>query len=97
MTVNQVNGMIRAVVPALLAYFIASGKLPDSAISDVTTALITIVTAAAAVWSFYSNSDKTQVANVQALNTAKVVVSDPKLLSPGVELVSPAVTRNNPA
>ncbi len=94
MTVNQLNGIIRAIVPALLAYFVASGKLPDSFVSDVTTALVALITVASAGWSFYTNSNKSQVASVQALPEAKVLVSDPKLLSPGVELVSPAVTRS---
>ena len=94
MNLSQLTGIIRAVVPALLAYFVASGKLPDSFVSDVTTALVALVTAGAGGWSFYKNSKKAQVATVQALPEAKVLVSDPKLLSPGVELVSPAITRN---
>lgn len=94
MTLNQINGIIRAVVPALLAYFVANGKLPDSFVSDVTTALTALVAVGAAGWSFYANSNKANVAAVQALPEAKVLVSDPKLLSPGVELVPPAVTRN---
>ncbi len=95
MTTNQINGIIRAVVPALLAYFVAAGKLPDSFIPDVTAALVALVTAGAAAWSVFSNSPKSQVASVQALPTVQVLVSDPKLLSPGVNLVSPAVIRNN--
>jgi hypothetical protein len=52
MTLNQINGIIRAVIPALLAYFVASGKLPDSTVPDITAAAVTI---AAAIWSVYSN------------------------------------------
>ncbi len=94
MTSNQINGIIRAVVPAILAYFVASGKLPDSTVSDVTTALVALVTFGAGLWSYYVHSDKAQVATVQALPAAQVSVSDPKLLSPGVALVSPTEIRN---
>ncbi len=86
LTLNQVNGIIRAVVPAILAYFVASGKLPDDFVSNVTTALVALVTIGSAGWSFYSNSNKTIVASVQALPAAQVTVSDPTLLSPGVKL-----------
>ncbi len=94
MNSNQINGIIRTVVPALLAYFVASGKLPDTSVADVTAGLVAIVTALAAVWSFWSHSNKSAVATVQAMPTAQVLVSDSKLLSPGVELVPPSRTKN---
>ncbi len=89
MTVSQINGVLRAVVPALLAYFVAAGKLPDSSIPDITAALVALVTAGAAAWSYYSNSNRSHIQVVQAMPTAQVLVSDKKLLSPGVELVAP--------
>ncbi len=92
MNTNQINGVIRAVVPAILAYFIASGKLPDTAVADVTAGLVAIVAAIAAAWSIWTNTNHAAVATVQALPAAQVLVSDTKLLSPGVELVAPSRT-----
>ncbi len=92
MNTNQINGVIRAVVPAILAYFVARGELPDSIVADVTTGLVAIVTALAAAWSFWANSNHAAVATVQAMPNAQVLVSDTKLLSPGVELVPPSRT-----
>lgn len=49
---NMLNGIIRAVVPALLAYAVGKGWIPAGSVADVTAA---VVAAAAAVWSVMSN------------------------------------------
>lgn len=56
MNSNQIGGIIRAVVPAILAYGVARGWLSQSVVADVTTAAITI---AAAIWSVYTNATGT--------------------------------------
>ena len=52
MNYNTVNGIIRAVVPAALAYVVAKGWLTDSQVADVTAAIVTLV---AAAWSVKTN------------------------------------------
>ncbi len=52
MNANQVTGIVRAVVPAALAWAVAKGWIGQSAVADVTAAVVTV---AAAAWSVYSN------------------------------------------
>lgn len=55
MDINSVNGVIRAVVPALLAYAVGKGWIGAGAVGDITAATIAI---ASAVWSVISNRPK---------------------------------------
>lgn len=52
MTQNQFNGVIRALVPALLAYFVGKGWVTESSVGDISAAIVTI---GAAGWSIISN------------------------------------------
>jgi len=52
MTLNQVNGVIRAVLPAVLAYAVGRGWISNEQVGDVTAAVVTIT---AAVWSIITN------------------------------------------
>ncbi len=52
MDLNTLNGVIRAVAPAILAYAVGKGWLPAGAVADITAAIVAI---AAAVWSIRSN------------------------------------------
>lgn len=53
MTLNQINGIIRAVIPALFAFLAAKGiGVSDATVAEITTAVVTLV---AAAWSVYSN------------------------------------------
>lgn len=52
MDMNVVNGVIRALVPALLAYAVGKGWVSQSAVADITAAAVSV---AAAVWSVVSN------------------------------------------
>lgn len=52
MTQNQFNGVARALVPALLAYFVGKGWISESSVADITAAVVTI---GAAGWSIISN------------------------------------------
>ena len=49
---NVIGGILRAVVPAMVAFAVAKGWLPQSSASDVATAIITI---GAAGWSVKTN------------------------------------------
>ncbi len=49
---NVVNGVLRAIVPALLAYAVGKGWLAQAQVGDITTAVVTLV---AAAWSIYTN------------------------------------------
>ncbi len=91
MNVNQVNGILRAIVPAALAWAVAKDWVTQNTVTDVTAAVVTI---GAAAWSIYTNSNKALVASVQTIPAAQVAVSDPDLLSPGVTL-APAHTIKN--
>lgn len=55
MDMNSVNGVIRAVVPALLAYAVGKGWISSGAVGDITAAVAAI---AAAVWSVVTNKPK---------------------------------------
>lgn len=52
MNANAVNGILRAVLPAALAYCVGKGWISQSQVADITTAIITI---GAAVWSVATN------------------------------------------
>lgn len=56
MTSNQLNGVLRAVLPAIVAYFAAKGVIPLAAANEIGLAIITIV---CAVWSWKSNEAPT--------------------------------------
>lgn len=52
MDINQINGVLRAIVPAVLAYAVGHGWISESSVADITTAVVAI---AAAIWSIQSN------------------------------------------
>lgn len=54
MDANTINGIVRAVVPAFLAYAVGKGWLTQSSVADVSAAITAI---AAAVWSVMSNQN----------------------------------------
>lgn len=57
MNANQIAGVVRAIVPAALAYAVAKGWLTDSQVADISAAIVVLVMAA---WSVYSNVEKKQ-------------------------------------
>lgn len=52
MDINSINGVLRAVVPAILAYAVGKGWVGASAVADITSAVVAV---AAALWSVLSN------------------------------------------
>lgn len=52
MNADQLTGIIRAVVPALLAYLVGKGYITQSSVGDITAAIVAI---GAAGWSIHNN------------------------------------------
>lgn len=52
MTLNQINGVLRAIVPAALAYAVGKGWIPQDQVTEITAAVVTITSA---IWSIISN------------------------------------------
>lgn len=56
MDINTINGVLRAVIPAGVAYLVGRGIIPASTSApDITAAFITII---AALWSIKTNYKK---------------------------------------
>jgi hypothetical protein len=52
MDLNSINGILRAVVPALLAYAVGKGWIAAGSVGDITAGVVAV---AAAVWSVITN------------------------------------------
>jgi hypothetical protein len=52
MNFDQTTGIIRAIVPATLAYAVGKGWIPAGAVGDITAAVVAL---AAAAWSIHNN------------------------------------------
>lgn len=52
---NSIAGVIRAIVPAVLAYAVGKGWIGETSVTDITAACVAI---ASAVWSILSNRPK---------------------------------------
>lgn len=55
MDINSVNGVVRAIVPAVLAYCVGKGWIAETTVVDITAAAVAVV---AAIWSLVSNKPK---------------------------------------
>jgi hypothetical protein len=52
MDANTISGVIRAIVPAALAYAVGKGWVSQSSVADITAAAVAV---GSAVWSVFSN------------------------------------------
>ena len=52
MNTDQITGIVRAVLPAMLAYAVAKGWITTSSVGDITAAAVAV---ASAVWSVHNN------------------------------------------
>lgn len=52
MDLNSINGILRAVVPAVLAYAVGKGWISSSSVADITAGVVAV---AAAIWSVITN------------------------------------------
>ncbi len=66
MNANQISGILRAIVPAALAWAVAKDWINQNTVTDVTAAVVTI---GAAAWSVYTNSHAVMKATVKAQET----------------------------
>jgi hypothetical protein len=72
---NQVRSVIRALVPAILAFAVGRGWMGQEAAADVMAAVVAL---GAALWGAFENQPKQLVAKVAAdPNVNQVVVKDP--------------------
>jgi hypothetical protein len=53
---NMINGALRAIVPAALAYAVGKGWIPVGSVADVSALIFAL---AAAGWSIYTNRTTT--------------------------------------
>lgn len=72
MTPDSVNGILRAVVPAILAYVAGRGWISSTSIPDIMAAVLAL---SAAFWSYMSNRPAAIVAKVNALPAVAGVVT----------------------
>lgn len=52
MDLNSISGVIRAIVPALLAYCVGKGWIAETSVADITAGAVAV---ASAIWSIVSN------------------------------------------
>lgn len=52
MNADQITGIVRAVVPALLAYAVGRGWISESSVGEITAAITAV---GAALWSIWTN------------------------------------------
>ncbi len=69
MSQDQVLGILRILLPTLLAYLAGRGFISETAIADITAAVITLV---AAAWSAWAHTQASNVAKVAALPQSEV-------------------------
>jgi len=72
MNLDQITGVVRAIVPAILAYIVAKGWITESGAADITAAAVAVV---AAIWSVMNNTTEhkltTAIAASDAVDVAK--------------------------
>ena len=57
MNSDMITGPIRAIVPALVAFAVGKGWIPDG---DYATPLVAVVTGIATIWSIWTNRPSTK-------------------------------------
>lgn len=74
MNQNQITGLARALVPAIVAYIVGKGYLSQSSAADVSAAIIALL---AAGWSVQTHSDASAIKTVAAMPDVKAIVAQP--------------------
>lgn len=75
MNSDQLTGILRAFVPAFVAYAVGRGWITASSAGEVGAAIVTL---AAAGWSVYTNTLAAKVASVKADPTIAAVTPHPE-------------------
>ena len=85
MDLNMINGVIRAILPAILAFVAGKGWIAQGDVGDITAAVLAI---AAAAWSVHTNKPSSVISQAaDNPSVDKITVTDPVL----AELPSPKV------
>ena len=74
MNQNQITGLARALVPALIAYVVGKGWLSQSSAADVSAAIIALL---AAGWSVQTHTDSNAIKTVAAMPDVRAIVAQP--------------------
>ena len=74
MNYNQITGILRALVPAAVAYLVGKGYLTESSAASVIAAVIALLSAG---WSVQTNSDASAIKTVAAMPDVKSIVAVP--------------------
>ena len=74
MNANQVKGILRAIVPAAVAYVVGRGWLSQGSASDVAAALIALLSAG---WSVQAHTDASAIKAVAAMPDIQAIVAEP--------------------
>jgi hypothetical protein len=73
MNQDQGLGILRALLPAALAYVVGKGWVPAGSAGDIGAAVVAIATA---FWSYTSHTDSAKIAAASALpDVAKIIVA----------------------
>lgn len=88
----QFLGILRALLPALMAYAVGRGWVSESSAGEVTAAIVTL---AAAGWSLAVHTDSNKLAEVEAMPAVKKILVDPAAPS-GDAASDAAVDRDRP-
>jgi len=72
MTLDMIKGIIRTVVPALLAYLVGNGIITNDTVSMIVTVLTTL---AAAGWSIYNKQPTQVVSQAAAVSGVEKIVA----------------------
>jgi hypothetical protein len=92
---DQVLGILRIILPMALAWLAGKGYITNSAVADITAALVGLV---AAVWSGWAHTQAATVAKVAAMDQTKVsadgktiTLHDPVLINAAAAAATPLV------
>ena len=84
---QQLTGIARALVPAIIAFIVGKGWLSQSSASDVSAAIIALL---AAGWSVQTNSDANAIKTVAAMPDVQKIVPIANVVSTSAIAVAAA-------
>lgn len=82
---NTINGVIRAVVPAIMAYVVGHGWIGQGAVSDITAAALAL---AAAGWSIHTNRPPQVVMQAATVPDVEKIIAPTMASLPNSKIVS---------
>lgn len=85
MNMNMINGILRALVPAGVAYAVGRGWLSESSAASVAAAIIAIGSAG---WSIHSNTPSSTLSQASAIPEVKQIIVTPTTPSSAVGIAA---------